>query len=100
MKPPSYAADLRLAAEVVDTLSAVERELDEVVRDLRWRVSRLHTTWVGASSTAHTGAQDRWEAGYAEMHAALVRMREAVRTARDSYAEAASANAGLWESVR
>ncbi len=38
----SYAVDLRLARDVVASLTAIESELDEVVVDLRWRVARLH----------------------------------------------------------
>ena len=97
---PSYSADLELASSVVETLAAVERRLDDVVRDLSWRVSRLHATWTGESSASHVRAHARWEAGYAEMHAALVVMRAAVRAARDNYQSAGSTNASLWDSVR
>ena len=103
MKPPplsSYAADLRLAASVIDTLGAVEDELDGVVRDLRWRVAKLHATWLGQSAAAHLEAHSRWVEGYAEMQAALKVMRAAVRTARDNYQAAATENTAIWESVR
>jgi WXG100 family type VII secretion target len=102
MTPPlaSYAADLRLADSVVATLGSIEDELDEVVRDLRWRVSKLHATWLGQSAAAHLEAHGRWADGYAEMQSALSVMRGVVRTARENYQAAAAENTRIWESVR
>ena len=96
----SYAVDLPLACEVVSSLTAVERELDEVVVDLRWRVARLHETWAGTAAAAHLEAHASWEASYREMHAALAAMRAALRTASYNYAAAASSNAAMWSQVR
>ena len=103
MRPPplsSYAADLRLTGSVIATLGSVEDELDEVVRDLRWRVAKLHATWLGQSAASHLEAHGRWADGYAEMQSALSAMRAAVRTARDNYQGAATENTAMWESVR
>jgi WXG100 family type VII secretion target len=96
----SYAADLRLARDVVDSLAAVEAELSEVVTDLRWRVTRLHETWAGTAAAAHLEAHASWEASYREMHAALAAMRCAVRTATENYASAALSNAANWNQLR
>jgi WXG100 family type VII secretion target len=102
MTPPlaSYAADLRLADSVVAALGSIEDELDEVVRDLLWRVSKLHATWLGQSAATHLEAHGRWADGYAEMQSALSVMRGVVRTALENYQAAAAENAGIWESVR
>ena len=96
----SYSVDLELAGSVIASLSSVESSLSEVVVDLRWRIDRLHAVWDGQAAAAHRAAQARWEASYDEMHAALVTMRRAVRTARDNYAAAVEANASMWTSVR
>jgi WXG100 family type VII secretion target len=96
----SYAVDLELASSVVSSLATVESQLAEVVVDLRWRVDRLHTTWAGTAAAAHLTAHSSWEASYDEMHAALVTMRRAVRTAAHNYASAAEANSAMWSSVR
>ncbi len=96
----SYSADLELAASVLSSLSEVESGLAEVVVDLRWRIDRLHSIWDGHAAAAHRSAHASWVASYDEMHAALVTMRHAVRTARDNYAAAAQANDEMWSSVR
>ena len=96
----SYSVDLELAAKVVASLSTVDRQLSEVVVDLRWRVARLHETWAGTAAAAHLEAHESWCASYAEMHDALLAMRAAVRTAADNYSAAASANTSMWGAVR
>ena len=96
----SYAADLELAASVIGTLTSVEDDLAEVVRDLRWRIDRLHTVWDGHAAAAHVSAHASWVASYDEMHAALVVMRRVVRACRSNYADAAAANSAMWSSVR
>ena len=96
----SYSVDLELAAKVVASLSTVDRQLAEVVVDLRWRVARLHETWAGTAAAAHLEAHESWCASYAEMHDALLAMRAAVRTAADNYSAAASANTSMWGAVR
>lgn len=96
----SYVIDLRFAQSALHTLGSVEGELDEVLTDLRWRVQRLHSTWSGRSADAHLVVHQRWAAAYAEMQAALERMRAAVDTAQANYSGAAQANRALWESVR
>ena len=96
----SYAVDLDLARDVVDSLSSVDAHLTEVVVDLRWRIAQLHEAWAGTAAGAHLQAHESWLASYAEMHAALAAMRLAVRTASDNYAAAASANTSMWSAVR
>ncbi len=96
----SYSVDLELATKVVASLSAVDRQLAEVVVDLRWRVARLHETWAGTAAAAHLEAHDAWCASYDEMHDALIAMRAALRTAADNYSAAASANSSMWGAVR
>ena len=95
-----YVVDLELARDVIASLTAVERDLDEVVVDLRWRVARLHEIWTGTAAGAHLSAHGHWEAAYREMHEALAAMRRAVATAADNYSAAASANASMWNAVR
>jgi WXG100 family type VII secretion target len=96
----AYDADLELATRVVATLSSVEEHLDEVVADLRWRVTHLHSSWEGLTSLSHVEAHGSWEASYTEMREALALMRQAIRTASDNYAAAASANASMWGALR
>lgn len=95
-----YAVDLEVARDVIDSLAAVESELDQVVVDLRWRVARLHETWAGTAAAAHLAAHEHWEASYREMHQALAAMRRAVNTAATNYSGAAAANAAMWDAVR
>ncbi len=96
----SYAVDLDLARDVVDSLAAIESELDDVVVDLRWRVARLHELWAGTAAAAHLSAHGSWEASYHEMHEALVAMRRALGTAAANYTKAGHANTTMWNEVR
>ena len=95
-----YAVDLRLAREVVASLTAVESHLDEVVVDLRWRVARLHEMWEGTTAAVHLSAHGSWEASYRDMHDALMQMRRALGTAASNYSAAADANTSMWNEVR
>lgn len=95
-----YCADLRLAGDVVAALTSVERELEEVMTDLRWRVDHLHGTWTGQSASAHLVAHHDWAQAYADMHAALVRMRRVLDRTSQRYSTAAEANVELWKAVR
>jgi uncharacterized protein YukE len=95
-----YSADLWLASSVLTSLDSCESTLDEVVRDLRLRVRRMHEVFEGQSALAHLERHAAWSASYEEMQEALRDMRRAVRTARDNYSSAASANLELWRSVR
>jgi len=96
----AYSADLALAERVVTSLTSVERHLDEVVVDLRWRVARLHEVWDGHAAAAHVEAHGSWLAAYAEMREALALMRRAVSTAASNYSAAAEANEQMWGSLR
>ena len=89
MKPFSYAVDLELAANVVASLVAVDRQLDEVVVDLRWRVARLHEIWAGTAAAAHLErARAPGSASYAEMHdGARGDARRRTRPPRDNYSD-------------
>jgi ESAT-6 family protein len=96
----SYSVDLELASRVVNSLSAVDAQLAEVVVDLRWRVAQLHRVWTGAAAAAHLEAHESWCASYVEMHEALLRMRSVVRVAAANYAAASAANASMWGGLR
>ena len=95
-----YSVDLDSAAEVVESLTSADGELAEVISDLRWRMTRLHSTWSGTAAGAHLVAHQDWAASYAEMQEALATMRRAVRSAAQNYSSAADANASMWSSVR
>jgi uncharacterized protein YukE len=95
-----YSADLWLASMVIRDLDSCESTLDEVVVDLRWRVRRMHEVFEGHAALAHLDRHDQWEAAYRSMEASLRDMRRAVRTARDNYESAASANLAMWRSLR
>ena len=77
----SYAVDLELARDVVSHLASVEGRLSEVIADLHARIALLHSLWAGMAAAAHLEAHRTWEGSYAEMHDALVVMREVVHTA-------------------
>lgn len=95
-----FSVDLDELTAVIEDMRSFEARLQDRLDELDDLMSRLHATWTGSAAQAQRAAHDEWRAGAAEMHRALVEMREAARTAHANYTAAAEANAGMWSATR
>ncbi|NYD43151.1 WXG100 family type VII secretion target [Nocardioides panaciterrulae] len=97
--PDRFTVDLDRLEQVVDRMAAGASELESLLADLGARVRVLHASWDGAAAAAQLDAQHRWEAGFREMHAGLLRMRAAGGRAHQGYAAAVAANVAMWDQL-
>lgn len=95
-----YAVDLDELRSVISGMEAFERRLQTRLGDLEDVVSELHVTWTGAAASAQRAAHAKLAAAAAEVHQAVVDMRQAAEHAHGSYSAAAQANARMWSQVR
>ena len=97
--PDRFAVDLDELGHVVDRMAGCGSDLESLLADLAARVRALHATWDGAAAAAQLEAQHRWEHGFREMHAGLLRMRAAGACAHEGYAAAVAANVSMWDQL-
>lgn len=93
----AHRADLDEMRSVVDALSLRLTLLESTADRLTRSVVALD--WTGEASTAHAASRARWDAGFAQMRAALADMRAVVRVAREHYETAAEANLADWREL-
>jgi ESAT-6 family protein len=91
-----FAVDIELLQDVVDRMSAFERDLDERLGELDTRVGRLHQIWSGDAAAEQARAHREWLAGAQRMHAAIVTLRRIATAAHANYAAAIAANRQMW----
>lgn len=93
----AHRADLDEMRSVVDALAGRLVLLEDLSDRLTRSVATLD--WAGEAATAHAAARERWDAGFAQMRAALADMRVVVRVAREHYEAAALANLADWRQL-
>lgn len=94
----AHRADLDEMAAVVASLASRSGDLEALADRLARQLDSL-SSWSGLAAHAHTDARAPWDAGFAEMRAALRDMRAVVDHARSHYAAAVDHNLGLWEAL-
>jgi WXG100 family type VII secretion target len=92
----THTVHLAQLAEVIDELTRITAELDEALSDADAASHRLHGTWEGDSSEAHTVAHFSWSNDSHDMATALAEMRVLLRGAHDNYSSAIEANTKMW----
>lgn len=95
-----FSVDLDEVAAVVADLDAFERQLTARLGEVDRLVATLQSAWTGAAADAQAQAHRQWASGAAEMHSALLQMREAAQRAHENYSGAAEANTRIWRQVR
>ena len=95
-----FEVDLDELDAVIGDMGAFESRFRAKLSELDEMIAELHATWTGQAAQAQKGAHDRWKAGAAEMHQALLEMREAAKRAHRNYSAAADANARMWRQAR
>lgn len=83
-------------SEVIEELERITVELNDALEDADAASHRLHGTWEGEASAAHTVAHDSWSEESHEMAEALAEMRALLRGAHDNYSAAVEANTRMW----
>jgi WXG100 family type VII secretion target len=92
----THTVHLAQLSEVIDELERISAELDEALSDADAASHRLHGTWDGDASTAHTVAHTSWSDESHEMAIALAEMRALLRGAHENYSAAVAANTKMW----
>jgi WXG100 family type VII secretion target len=92
----SFAVDIELLQDVVDRISAFERNLDGRLAELDARVARLHHVWSGDAAAEQGRAHREWLAGARQMQAAIGTLRRIAGTAHANYSSAIAANRQMW----
>ena len=84
----------------VDQASAdcqtIAAQIETRLGDLKSYLAPLRADWTGNASTDYQSLQDRWDRSAADLNAVLQQISVALRTAKDNYESAESANAGTW----
>ncbi|MDR6200880.1 WXG100 family type VII secretion target [Microbacterium sp. SORGH_AS428] len=92
----AYRAHIAQLTDVVEELERIANEIAEVHANADAASRRLHSTWEGEASQAHTTAHSAWSADAREMNQALVAMRQLLAGAQANYAAAVEANTRMW----
>jgi WXG100 family type VII secretion target len=92
----THSVHLSQLAEVIDELDRITAELNDALEDADTASHRLHGTWEGDASAAHTVAHTSWSDESHEMAQALVEMRTLLRGAHSNYSAAIEANTKMW----
>lgn len=88
--------DLARLAELIDRMEVVQAQLAAARHEVAARTRGLHGSWVGAAATAQAATHAEWDAGAAEVHAALATLRAIASDARANYLAAIVANRRMW----
>ncbi len=92
----THTVHLTQLAEVIDELTGITSGLDEALEDADAASHRLHGTWNGGASDAHTASHAAWSVQSHEMKDALEDMRALLRGAHENYSAAVDANVRMW----
>ncbi len=91
-----HSVHLEQLSEVIEELERITAELNDALEDADAASHRLHGTWDGDASDAHTLAHTSWSDESHEMATALVEMRSLLRGAHENYSAAVEANTKMW----
>jgi|KBSSwiStaDraftv2_1062776.scaffolds.fasta_scaffold2160300_2 WXG100 family type VII secretion target len=92
-----YRVDLDQLDGFVARVAAFEKRAEQIAESVDGQVDQLHDGhWLGAAAAAHRAKHDEWMAAEAEMREALVRLRDAARTAHQNYSDAVNTNTAMW----
>ena len=88
----NFGAVEQAAADV----DAVAGQIAQQLADLESFVQPLVSTWEGTASADWRALQTRWDTTAGDLHAVLLDMARALRTAGANYTGAERTNASIW----
>lgn len=91
-----HSVHLAQLSEFVEELTNITRSVTQALEDANAASHRLHGTWDGEASDAHTLAHTAWADDSREMAEALAGMRRLLDGARANYDAAVDANSRMW----
>lgn len=100
MSAVQFSVDLDELRSVIASMEAFEARLQGRLSDLDDVIGELHGSWTGAAAAAQKAAHDKLATAAAEVHEAVVEMRQAAEHAHGSYTTAAETNVAMWSQVR
>lgn len=84
----------------VDQASAdcqtIAGQIEARLGDLKSYLAPLRAEWSGGASTDYQALQDRWDRSANDLNAVLQQIAVGLRTAKENYEAAETANAGTW----
>lgn len=92
----THSVHLEQLAQVIDELTRITSDIGEALEDADAASHRLHGSWDGEASTAHTVSHSSWSDESRQMAEALTDMHTLLRGAHENYSAAVEANIKMW----
>jgi WXG100 family type VII secretion target len=91
-----FTVDLEALVAAVDQMSQFEKQLDQSLGRAKAAVQSLGLSWHGDAARAQRAAQEQWNSGAEELHAALGQLRDIAEQAHGNYSGAVANNTRMW----
>lgn len=96
MVAEAFRVDPQALTDAVQRMAAFQRYAEDMITEIDFRVTRLHTSWTGEAATAHAEVHQHWVRGEEMMRQALAQLKKVATTAHGNYTGAMSTNLGMW----
>ena len=90
----AYTVDLEALDSLISHMSQFTKATDTNVELIDAYVAKM--PWEGETEQAHKQWQARWRAGVEDLQEGLHTIREAAKTAHETYTSAIEANVKMW----
>jgi WXG100 family type VII secretion target len=89
--------DIDQLRAAIGRMDSFGRDVDECLGDIDQTMATLREAWHGDGSDAQARAQQQWQDGAEQMHAALAALQQAAEAAQQHYSDAVSTNGRMWQ---
>ncbi|MFI6171681.1 WXG100 family type VII secretion target [Nocardia sp. NPDC051052] len=87
---PAFSVDLDKLEELAARMRAYKAAVADRLAQLEAKAKEVEGVWAGAAAVAYSQAHTEWVAGVTDMQDGLAVLETALKTAHDSYTNAAS----------
>ncbi|MFI6997663.1 WXG100 family type VII secretion target [Nocardia sp. NPDC050175] len=87
---PAFSVDLDKLEELAARMRAYKAAVADRLAQLEAKAKEVEGVWVGAAAVAYSQAHTEWAVGVTDMQDGLAALEAALKTAHDSYINAAS----------